>query len=108
MKKLAILFFMSFLSLPAFAENTWHASKIKRIYPQPGGNLVITFQTPSEYCSRADTYHFISDGINGVKLEGIKSMLSVLLTAASLDKVVNVKFDKDSPSCDVNKLHIEF
>ncbi len=108
MKKLAILFFVSFLSLPAFAVNTWHDSKIKRIYPQPGGNLVITFKTPSVHCSRSDNYHFISDGVNGVKLEGIKSMLSVLLTAATLDKVVSVKFDKDSPSCDVNKLHIEF
>ncbi len=108
MKNLVILLFISFISVPTLAVNTWHDSKVKRIYPQSGGNVVVTFKTPSAHCSRADNYHFISDGVNGVKQEGIKSMLSVLLTAATLDKVVSVNFDKDSPSCDIHKLSIEF
>ena len=107
MKNILLLILTTF-SLSAFAENVWHQSTIKTIYPQSDGGFVIIFDSSSLNCSRPDKYHFVSANQNGVTQEGVNSMLSVVLTAATLNKSIMVYFDKESSSCVVNRLQVEF
>ncbi len=108
MKKIFAILIITLASSQAFSEHTWHSSKIKRIYPLANGSFIITFANPSSHCSRSDNYHYISTDAGGVTQEGINSMLSVVLSAAAMGKVVNAYFDKDSNICSINRLHTEF
>lgn len=97
------------ISVSSFsASNTWHKSKIDKIYPQGNGGLILTLKNPSPDCNRTDHYHYILDKQNGVNQSGINSMLSVALAAAALDKEVNLYFDRDSSNCYVNRLFVDF
>ena len=108
MKKIITSLLLAGLSVPSIADFSWHASEIKRIYPQANGGFVITFKNPSANCTRADNYHYVAANAAGVTPEGVKAMLSVSLTAATLGKPISVYFDKDSQGCYINRLFAEF
>lgn len=108
MKKIFATLIILLISSQAFSDYTWHSSEIRRIYPQANGSFIVTFVNPSPDCSRSDNYHYISTDAGGVTQEGINSMLSVVLSAAAMGKVVNAYFDRDSNTCPISRLHVEF
>jgi hypothetical protein len=108
MKKLFIFAFFTLLSVSAYSAGVWHSSNIKTIYPLANGSVVVTFSTPSTNCSNPDGYYYLSKDEGAVTQDGIDSMLSVLLVAASTGKIVNVYFNKDSSSCYINRLNIQY
>ncbi len=78
---------LSLFSVSVFSANVWHTSAIKTVYPLASGDYVVIFANNSS-CAREDGYHYVSVGSNGVTLEGSKNMLSVLLSAAAMQKPV--------------------
>lgn len=99
------------ISSSALAVNsTWFTSNVKMVYPLSTGDFVITFKDANPNCrdGKAGSYHYVREGSNSVSREGVKSMLSTVLTAASTGRKVSVNFDSDSDECAVNRLHISF
>lgn len=111
MNKCSIIFILCIISGPASAVNSkWFTSDVKMVYPLSTGDFVITFKDANPDCRDGKTgaYHYVREGSNSVSREGVKSMLSTVLTAASTGRKVSVNFDSDSEHCAVNRLHISF
>lgn len=96
------------LSTNLYADQVWHESAVKTIYPQPDGSFVIVFDTPAISCTRFDNYHFVSSGINNVTQDGVNNMLKVVLSAAATKKPVKVLFDNSSEGCYINRLLVNY
>lgn len=96
------------MPLLSVAENVWHESTIRTIYPLGSGAFVIIPVVPAPDCTRSDSYLYVSEGENGVSAEAVKNMLSVSLTAATLGKNIKVNYNKNSTSCFISKLQISF
>ena len=96
------------ISINTYADQVWHESSIKIIYPQPTGGFVLTFETPAIGCTRLDQYHFVSPGKNGVTQDGANNMLKVVLAAAESNKIVRVLYDNSSSSCHINRLLVNY
>ncbi|ABD82270.1 hypothetical protein [Saccharophagus degradans] len=93
-----------------FAENKWHQSTIKTIYPLANGDFVLIFNTDSLLCPVDNTgkYHYVRVGQNDVTSEGARNMLSVALAAAAMGKEVDINFDITDERCFINRLFITF
>ncbi len=107
MKKIIALSLMLFCGVANSAPK-WHSSTINYIYPQADGSYVITFDTPSEECTRSDKYHFVRVSRNGMTEEGSNKLLSLALMAATTGKVLNINFDSASEECSINRMYVEF
>ncbi|WP_251359708.1 hypothetical protein [Kangiella sp. TOML190] len=108
---LLVYLLMPFFGSTVIASTpTWHSSKIKRVYPLANGDIVITFQEQSSACTNGNSpkYHYLAVAQNGVTAEGLNNMLSVVLTAATTQKAVNINFDADTSACYINRLYVNF
>lgn len=110
MKKFIFLALMLLPVASAHAENTWHTSKVKKIYPLGNGDIVLKFFDNHLKCNNNDTpgAFYLSVNQNKVTSDGFKNMLSVVLTAAATSKEVSVYFDASSSSCYINRLFVDF
>ncbi|MCW8091130.1 hypothetical protein [Alteromonas sp. ASW11-130] len=108
--KYVLILMLCCLANTVHAQAKWHTSEIAKIYPHADGSFVLTFKTNSPDCTNSvpNKYHYVRAGNNGVNAEGVKGMLSVALTAATLGKPVSVNFDAASSACYINRLHIGF
>jgi hypothetical protein len=88
----------------------WQAGVLERIYPLSNGDFVVTFKGGSPNCTNGSNpkYHYVRNGVAGVTADGVKAMLGVSLAAAMSGKAITVSFDKDSSTCDVRRLFVEF
>lgn len=90
------------------ATHTWLTSEIKTIYPLGNGDFVLIFKQDSPSCTNGSKYHYVREGNNGVSREGVKSMLSTALVAASTGRKVAINFDADTQYCYINRLNVSF
>lgn len=107
------LLFFSLMLLAAgktSAAETWHTSKVDRIYPVASGGFILTFKVDHPSCNIGSStkYYSVSEGKNGVSQPAIANFLSVALVAASSDKELTISFDNESTTCDINRLFIKF
>lgn len=90
----------------------WVVSELTLVvtYPLSTVNSVITFKDINvDYLgTKANAYYYVREGLHSVSQEGVKSMLSTVLTTALTGRKVSVNFDSDSEHCAVNRLHISF
>ncbi|AKE51282.1 hypothetical protein TQ33_0294 [Kangiella geojedonensis] len=96
--------------ISAAVNSQWQTSAIEKIYPLLTGDFVLTFTEINTNCrdGASNAYYYVKEGVNGVKREGVKSMLSVALSAASMGKEITVNFDADLDSGAINRLYIKF
>ncbi len=94
----------------ANAAPTWHEAKITEVYPLANGAFIISFDSDSTACTSSSVpkYYYVEVGQNGMTQEGLKNMLSVSLTAASLQVDVLISFDDSSAYCYVNRINAIF
>jgi ABC-type glycerol-3-phosphate transport system substrate-binding protein len=90
------------------AAESWYQDTVKTVYPLPNGDFVVTFVTSPAACLNASNpkYFHVQAGINGVTVDGVKSMLATALTAFVAGKRLTVVFNDASTSCDVNRMVI--
>lgn len=109
MGKILILVIGWIVASPSQAlTSKWFTSEIKTIYPLSTGDFVLIFKQESLNCTNGSKYHYVREGNNGVTREGVKSMLSTALVAASTGKEVTISFDTDSQYCSINRLYVSF
>ena len=103
------LFIFAFFSISVMAtpEYSWHTSKLELVYPTNDGNVILKFKDPSD-CPKENGYHYMVVGESGMTEQGLKNMLSVVLSAGAMDKRVAVNFDKADPNCAINRLYVSF
>ncbi|MFU2511969.1 hypothetical protein [Pseudoalteromonas sp. ASV78] len=107
----SLLFFsLMLLAVKISAAETWHTSKVDRIYPVASGGFILTFQVDNSTCNIGSStkYYSVSEGKNGVTQAAIANFLSVALVAGSSDKELTISFDNESTTCDINRLFIKF
>jgi hypothetical protein len=106
-RKLALFAGVLVLGTAANAE-VWHTARIKNVYPQADGRVVVIFQVDAAACAGTpgNKYHYIAAGISGVTTEGVRMMLATLLTALAMDRNVSAAFDETSSPCYINRLMI--
>lgn len=99
-----------FCALNAYAQPTWHTSKVKSIYPLADGRVVVSFVSESADCKNTSSpkYYYLGVGVNGVLDQGFKNMYSALLAAAASGKDVTINFESASDGCDINRLSVAF
>lgn len=105
---LAALALVAFSS--ATAAPTWHTSKIKAVYPQANGDVVIVFTENAPTClnTSASKYHYVRVGQNSMTEDGLKLIMSAALAVASAGKSVAVSFDSTTTGCFINRLWASF
>ena len=100
-----------FLPFQSFAEtNVWFTGTVKTVYPFKNGDFVITFEESSNECNSPSTpkYYYVAVGEAGVTEQGVERMLSTALTAGMGKKQLSINFNKDSTSCFINRMQINF
>lgn len=95
------------LPVSTMADNEWHTSTIKKVYPFHNGSFAIIFDEPSR-CHKDNGYHAVEVGSNGVTQEAVDRFLSVVLTAGSLNKELSIYYDDTHPSCAIRRLNFAF
>lgn len=108
MKKLVTALLLGLMSTSAIAENIWFTSNIKMIYPTSAGTVILTFKDNSTKCTNKNKYHHIKVGSNGVTQDGLNTMMSVALSAATLGKPLTIVFDEASSNCYINRMQLKF
>lgn len=103
-KNLSLCMLLIGMSGTASAES--YTDYIKHVYATSIGDLVITFQNDSPECQRADDYHHVALGKNGVTAEGLKNMIAVVLAASLGERRITITFDATPDYCYVNKLYL--
>lgn len=94
------------LSFQSVAETqVWHMGTVESVYPQNNGNFIIILKDETPDC---DGYFNVTVGQAGVTQEASEKMMSVALAAGMSGKELRVNFDKDSTSCFVNRMKIQF
>jgi hypothetical protein len=91
----------------AHAAESWLVSKVKVVYPQANGSVILSFVDNAPNCSNPTTptkYMYIQVGQNGVTAEGLKNMLSTALVAYATGGVLSVAFDDGTSACNINRL----
>lgn len=104
------LFLIILLSVGAqvFADHVWHESKVKWIYPQANGSIVITFENSSARCLNGNAYYYLKVGENHVTEEALDKYYSLALSAALSGKPLHVNFDTSSNECFINRMFVNF
>lgn len=95
------------LSVSTMADNEWHSSTIKKVYPFQNGSFAIIFDEPSR-CNKDNGYHLVEVGSNGVTQDAVDRFLSVVLTAGSLNKELTIYYDDTHPNCAIRRLNFAF
>lgn len=95
-------------SFSSAADNYWHTSKVRSIYPHSDGAFVITFKDNSPNCPTPtnEKYHFVRATKNGVTQDGVELMLATALAAATQGKSVTIKFSDEINKCYVNRMRL--
>ena len=108
--KFFTIFIALFLSLAVQADNKWHDSTIKTIYPTADGGFVLILDTDSSNCPQTAVgkYHYVTVGDNSMTTEGANKIYSLALMAAATDKVVNIYFNDATNRCAINRMHVSF
>ena len=88
MKKIVAILFLSFLSAQVNAE--WVTSKIDRIQVLPTGNVNFWLSTNATGCGSIAQSFKVEQNFFAVDSSGVKSMVSVLITALTADKYVGI------------------
>ncbi len=109
MKKVVIITLLMLTTISSvYAGESWHTSKIEKIYPLSTGDFVIIFTNPAEGCLHPNGYHYVTINESGVTAEGIRNMLSVALTAGTTGKEITANFENTSATCPINRLIVTF
>jgi hypothetical protein len=109
MRKLILFLTILFVMTTSEAVNDkWFKAEVKRIYPLSSGDFILIFKKDNSNCTNNSQYHRVEEGGNGVTRDGVKSMLSTALTAASTGREVTINFDADSAGCHINRLYVSF
>lgn len=102
-----LLFFLlalSSLAQSAYAED-WIEAELERVYPLSNGAFILRF-TEDSSCQSSNQYHYVEAGKNNVVQEAVPMMLSVALTAFSLQSKLRVYFEEEGGVCYINRMRI--
>lgn len=108
--KIVVLLLLVVFSTTAYSSNqySWYGDRVKWLYPEANGNLIIVFEEAPSACTHPDGYFRVSVGVNGVTQEAANKFYSLALTAATTGKVLRVNFDTHSSNCYINRMLVNF
>lgn len=113
MKLVINVFLLAIVLLPATvsAENVWHTSVVKKVYPLGSGQFVVMLEEDSAACSSGVTpnkYYYAAVGKNGVTQEGLELFYSTVLSAGIAGNPISIVFDTSTDKCFINRLIMSF
>lgn len=97
-----------FISSESYAANKWkNGTKIYGVQALASGAFIVYGQNGDDpACAEGGKLFYVAVGQNGVTEEGLKSLLSVALSAFAAGKQVSFQYNDSTPSCYISTIYM--